>query len=415
MFKNMELSKLKLKKYGILASVSVFLITLFVVMCAAWASNSVNIYADDEVLNVKTKQSTVADVLKEASITLGSFDKVEPDLGSTVQNNMEITVSRAVILSVVEDGERIEYYSSAKTVEGVLNQTGYTLFENDRITPSLEESVTAGMTVEIRRAKQYIICEGEEETLVTSAAETVGEFVQEQSIALAENDRLNLDYEVALKEGMKIKIIRREVEYEDVTESIPYQQVTQNNPELSGGASRVLRQGKNGSKVVTYEIIKEKGEEIERRTVNTAVVSEPVNRIVEVGTGASSSTATASTVAYSEPATGKEFNYSKVLTCTATAYDLSYESCGKRPGDKNYGITASGMKAEYGVIAVDPRVIPLGTRLYVEAADGSWIYGYCVAGDTGGGISGNRIDLFYNSRAEALQFGRRQAKVYILS
>ena len=73
------------------------------------------------------------------------------------------------------------------------------------------------------------------------------------------------------------------------------------------------------------------------------------------------------------------------------------------------------MKAQYGVVAVDPSVIPLGTKLYIEAVDGSWTYGYAVAGDTGGAIKGNRIDLFFNSNAEAMSFGRRQAKVYVLN
>ena len=135
---------------------------------------------------------------------------------------------------------------------------------------------------------------------------------------------------------------------------------------------------------------------------------------VTLGSSSGSSAQKAST-ASAGTNSGKNFSYSNVLTCSATAYDLSYESCGKRPGDPNYGITASGMKAQYGVVAVDPSVIPLGTKLYIESTDGSWAYGYCVAGDTGGGINGNRVDLFFNSRSEALQFGRRQVRVYILS
>ena len=102
------------------------------------------------------------------------------------------------------------------------------------------------------------------------------------------------------------------------------------------------------------------------------------------------------------------------MVMNASAYDLSYESCGKNPGDYGYGITASGMQACYGVVAVDPNVIPLGTKLYIASADGSYVYGCAIAGDTGGGIKGNKIDLFYNSRAEALQFGRRNVVVYFL-
>jgi len=89
----------------------------------------------------------------------------------------------------------------------------------------------------------------------------------------------------------------------------------------------------------------------------------------------------------------------------ATAYEPSPISCGPHAN----GITATGMRAVYGVVAVDPRVIPLGSRLYVEG------YGYAIAADTGSAIKGNRIDLFYPTYREAIQFGRRMVRVYLLA
>ena len=71
--------------------------------------------------------------------------------------------------------------------------------------------------------------------------------------------------------------------------------------------------------------------------------------------------------------------------------------------------TATGTRAVRGVVAVDPRVIPLGTKLYIEG------YGYAVAADTGGAIKGNRIDLVMNTVRECRKFGRRQVKVHILN
>ena len=73
------------------------------------------------------------------------------------------------------------------------------------------------------------------------------------------------------------------------------------------------------------------------------------------------------------------------------------------------------MMAQYGVIAVDPRVIPLGTKLYIETTDGSYTYGYSIAADTGGAIKGNKVDLFFPSHGEALQFGRKTVNVYIMA
>ena len=107
-------------------------------------------------------------------------------------------------------------------------------------------------------------------------------------------------------------------------------------------------------------------------------------------------------------------NTSDIMVMEATAYDLSYQSTGKRPGDKAYGITASGMKAGPGVVAVDPKVIPLGTKLYIESMDSTKDYGYAVAGDTGGAIKGNRIDLFFFSSSDVRRFGRRNVRVKVL-
>ena len=92
--------------------------------------------------------------------------------------------------------------------------------------------------------------------------------------------------------------------------------------------------------------------------------------------------------------------YSRVLTMQASAYSS------QDPGNGNY--TATGSRLKKGIVSVDPRLIPLGTRLYVEG------YGYGVADDVGGAIKGHRIDLAYDSRSEALQFGRQTVKVYVL-
>ncbi len=93
----------------------------------------------------------------------------------------------------------------------------------------------------------------------------------------------------------------------------------------------------------------------------------------------------------------------KIFAMEATAYTDDYESQGKWIGQ-----TATGMKPQVGVVAVDPKVIPLGTELYVEG------YGQAIAGDTGGAIKGHRIDLFFNTRGEALKFGRKNLRVRVM-
>jgi len=88
------------------------------------------------------------------------------------------------------------------------------------------------------------------------------------------------------------------------------------------------------------------------------------------------------------------------MSMVATAYTASCYGCS--------GTTATGQHAGHGIVAVDPQVIPLGSHLYIPG------YGHAIAGDTGGAIHGNRVDLGFNSNADAMQFGRRSIIVYVL-
>lgn len=179
------------------------------------------------------------------------------------------------------------------------------------------------------------------------------------------------------------------------TEEIPYITVTKESDELMKGDTQVVQKGVSGTKKITT-VSKYVNGEVTDVTIEEEVVNEPVDEIVAVGTKVNDNTV---------PST--DIEYSDVLTMNATAYCPCSRCCGKWAN----GITASGLRASYGVCAVDTRVIPLGTKLYVEG------YGYCIAADTGGAIKGNRIDLCYGTHSAALNsgFGHKNVKVYILS
>ncbi len=110
--------------------------------------------------------------------------------------------------------------------------------------------------------------------------------------------------------------------------------------------------------------------------------------------------------------------YKEVMQATATAYCLCKKCCGKLPSDPNYGCTASGIKIVPGtgmkVIAVDPKVIPLGTKVYVDGLNGAWDYGYAIAADTGSAIKNLKIDLYMDTHEDALSWGRRSVNIYVV-
>ena len=110
--------------------------------------------------------------------------------------------------------------------------------------------------------------------------------------------------------------------------------------------------------------------------------------------------------------------YKKVLEAKATAYCLCKKCCGKSETHPEYGVTASGLKIIPGtnmkVIAVDPNVIPLGTKVYVEGLNGAADYGYAIAADTGSAINSLKVDLYMDTHEKAYQWGRKSVKVYVV-
>ena len=206
-----------------------------------------------------------------------------------------------------------------------------------------------------------------------------------------------------VKTVMESAKLSKGVTYSEITESedIAYNTVKKLNSGLDAGTIVTIQEGETGRAVRTVKVKYVDGEEVSREITNEEVVKQPVDKVVEYG----SKNATANS-----PASTGALNYKYVIECSATAYDLSPEENGGYGG-----MTATGVPLDKGVIAVDPRVIPLGSRVYVEALDGSWSYGYAVAADTGGAIKGNRVDLCYRTRSECIQFGRRKCRVYVLN
>ncbi|MDK2817775.1 MAG: hypothetical protein PWR22_2404 [Moorella sp. (in: firmicutes)] len=179
-----------------------------------------------------------------------------------------------------------------------------------------------------------------------------------------------------------VRVIRVENAIELSQEVVPPPLVRRPDRTLQPGKEKVVQEGQPGVRYYKYQVKKENGVEVERQLLATWIEVQPQPRIVAYGSRA-----------YPAVTAARVGDTLKVI---ATAYTHT----GNR--------TATGIWPYRGIVAVDPRVIPLGTRLYVEG------YGYAVAQDTGGLIKGNRIDVFLESEAEAIQWGRRPVTVRIL-
>ena len=313
-----------------------------------------------------------------------------------------MAIRKEVVL--VCDGNEVQVSTLVSTVQGLLVHQGIELADEDKVSPALESKLKDGARIVVHRAFEIKLIDNQETRTIKTAEKTVRNLLDSLSIKLGKEDRVEPDLNSPLYPGDLVKLVRVNKEIVTQTEEIPYELTVTFNDDMDYGKTNLLRQGKTGMKQVQYLITSENGTEMAREVLKEEVLRESLDEVVEKGTARMLVTSR-----------GDTRRYKDVIVMEATAYTADYASTGKNPGDPYYGITRSGTKVRPGVVAVDPRLIPLGSKLYVESMDRMSDYGLSSAEDTGGAIKGNRIDLYFENRADALRFGRRKVKVYILN
>ncbi len=320
--------------------------------------------------------------------------------------SMMITTGFTTIKHVTIDdgsGELKTAVTMKGTVSAILAEQNIKIKKGDIVTPALNTQVVRDQQISIQRASKVVITIDGASTTYYSVARTVGEFLDEANIVVGEFDGFNAALTDNIKNGMNLNINRVNEYYYTVDEAIPYVVKETTTYSLPKGEQRIVQQGQSGVVQKQYIARFENGIKVSEELIGETVTQQPVDEVKETGLLDVVSTS-AGNIAV------RATHYMQ-----ATGYDIGYESCGKWPGDPLYGITATGIRATYGVVAVDPRVIPLGSKLFIQTTDGSFTYGYALAADTGGAIKGNRIDLCFDSRQDALNFGRRNVVVYVLN
>ena len=176
---------------------------------------------------------------------------------------------------------------------------------------------------------------------------------------------------------------------------------------LPKGKTQIKQAGQNGVKTLTYRDRIVDGQVVETELVGEAVTKKAVEKIVLKGTVVGTPMSKAPFDIELDSA-GQPLKYKSMISGKATAYTSDRGDSGT--------ICSTGMRAQVGVVAVNPKRIPYGSKLYITSPDGSYVYGYAIAGDTGGGERKHALvaDLFMDTYEECIQFGRRTMNVYIL-
>jgi 3D (Asp-Asp-Asp) domain-containing protein len=229
---------------------------------------------------------------------------------------------------------------------------------------------------------------------VLTSKKSVAEAIREQGITLKPQDVVVPGLSTPLTEGMEIDVGLVERRLKDVKKKLAFTTHTDYTDTLNVGEIIDVEPGQDGEEELQIESYTLGGEQAFEKVLNSKVLTPAKNAKVLEGTS----------LRQKLYPLKKRGRVRKAVTLEATAYYPGPEDTWPYAS----GTTASGLKAGYGVAAVDPKFIRLKTPLYIEG------YGYAIAADTGGAIKGHKIDLCFDTYEEAVRFGRKNVKVYIL-
>lgn len=307
---------------------------------------------------------------------------------------------------VITDGDQVTVHTTyATNPADVLDEAGLELSDADTYETLPGEGVSE---ITVRRGMKVTIDYCDEKIEAVAYGETVGELFELLGIQPREQSDVSVSLDEQTYDGMEIVISTTVISTETYTLSVPFEVVYKETDYLKKGTEVVLSNGAEGKTEYSAEVTYVNGAETDRVILSENVVTEPVEQVVAIGTGDGSKKHGKPLVGDNVliTAAGDVLNFTHRETFKATAY------CRTDVGGE---VTSTGTVTRVGAIAVDPKVIPYGTEMFILTKDGKYIYGVATAEDCGGSIKGKRLDLFYETNSECIQFGIRDCDVYFLN
>lgn len=389
----------------------------------------VSVQADGRTWQLLTHHQTVSQILAETGLSLNPRDEIYIDgirveaaaplpppqpapstsktahlllaatPGGAVTANrphpIQLMVQRAVPITLNDERARSTFYTARATVGQALQEQGITLFPEDRVTPPLDTPLAPGLHIFIERSTPVtIIADGR--TIQTRTHQpTVGSVLAQAGLALMGQDFSRPAAAEKISANDIIQVVRVRETFEIEEELIPFETKWVPDDQMQLDQRQVRQTGATGVIKTRTRVRYENGQEIWRIVEDEWLDQNPSDHIIAYGTNI--------VIRTLETENGP-IEYWRRISMLTTAYSAA--TSGKDADHPRYGITRSGLPAGYGVVAVDPKVIPLMTRLYVPG------YGQAIAGDTGGRVIGKHVDLGYNETPPLMYEWR---DVYILT
>lgn len=315
-------------------------------------------------------KSTVAAV----SVIIGTFVIV----GYVTPETVTVTVDTS------REEIKTTYETTARTVESFIEEHEIDYIDGvDELNVDLEDKIKDNMKIYVTKAFDIKVVADGETTELTTLPITAGEVLVQLGIEVGKNDIVEPAEETALASGDKVVVKRVTFGKDSEKETVEYEVVYEEDPSMQIGMMEISQEGRNGRLKHIYKVKYIDGEEVSRERVDTKTLKQVKDKIYSYGTAITS---------------GAPDSYEKVYSGVRA---VSYYMDGNPNG-------AYGLPCTYGTCAVDPKLIPLGSLLYIEG------YGYAVANDVGTSIKGKVVDVYMEKYEQCLIWGARSVKVYVI-
>lgn len=321
-----------------------------------------------------------------------------------------ITLSQSVLAKttyLIFDGGKLKFHTTYETNPmDILDEAGVSLDQMDNVVVTPGNGVNE---ITVQRGQRLTIDLFGEPLQTVAYDETVGDLLNRLNLNTDGKGLVSVPLDTKATEGMTIQIYSLSGDQATYTVEVPFETVYQKTDYLDAGVEVILTQGVNGVKTCVDHLTFVNGVETGRVLFSEEVTVAPVTQIVAVGTGSNKRKPGNPIIGDGVIITseGKVLKFDSVGIFEATAYMTM--------PPYTYDTTATGTKVHKGSVAVDPTVIPYGTKMFIVSCDGKFIYGEGTAEDCGPAIKNDRVDLFYFTFDECAQFGRRDCYVYFLT
>ncbi len=410
---NARTSKMSFKILTAVITV-LFVCSVTVTTFAATSNYEVTVSDGEKSVSISAKTNNPLELVRQAGFRLGANDDLDLS-GFTAGEGGEIVIERANIIRVEDNGIVSYFVGYGDTLGDIFNKEGISLGENDEIGADPSKNVFDGMRVFIKRAFGVSInSDGESQKLFMTKG-TVKDAIEKSGIKLGKDDIVVPSLDTPLGGLTDIRIFRVKYDTKKETQPVEYETEVIRSDDMYIDEKEVVTKGVDGEKTVFYTAKYVDGKLDDKFFEKERITKKPVNEVVKVGTKKRATLASHKN--NNAPISDLAVPADLKLDENGIPVDYAYCVEGKATAYTGDPETASGRTPMPGHIAVDPKEFPYGTELYVVSADGSYVYGYCVAADTGGFVKmGNTdIDLYMDNEDMCDDWGNRGVKIYVLN